>query len=236
MSYCVNCGVELAASEKRCPLCGVEVLNPAQPTPDNPWQPYPHRDDPLIERLNRRFFAAVLFIALAFPTAICLAIDYIYVGHLSWSLYVAGALAMLWCWLAPAFLQKKPTFLKVMPPVSLSLAGYLYWIEKLQPHPVQWFLPLALPLVLWLTVIVTLIALLSQAKIIQGFAIPASLLVAVGLIAAGTDLLISHYLEKGWRMSWSWFVLISCLAVAGLFLVIARRQKMRTEIHRRLHV
>ena len=31
MSYCVNCGVELAPSEKRCPLCGVEVVNPAKP-------------------------------------------------------------------------------------------------------------------------------------------------------------------------------------------------------------
>lgn len=236
MSYCVNCGVELAPSEKLCPLCGVEVINPAQPMPDNPWQPYPHRDDPLIERMNRRFIAAVLSIALAFPTAICLAIDYIYVGHLSWSLYVAGALTMLWCWVAPAFLFKKPRFLTVMPPVSISLAAYLYGIEALQPQPVQWFLPFALPLVLWLTALITLLALLGQAKIIQGFAIPASILVAVGLLAAGVDLLISLFLKEGWRLSWSWFVLISCLAVAGLFLVIARRQKIRTEIHRRLHV
>ena len=34
MSYCVNCGVELEKSEKRCPLCGVEGINPAQPPED----------------------------------------------------------------------------------------------------------------------------------------------------------------------------------------------------------
>ena len=30
MSYCVNCGVELAPSEKNCPLCGTPVINPPQ--------------------------------------------------------------------------------------------------------------------------------------------------------------------------------------------------------------
>ena len=31
MSYCVNCGVELDAAIKSCPLCGVTVINPCQP-------------------------------------------------------------------------------------------------------------------------------------------------------------------------------------------------------------
>ena len=31
MSYCVNCGVELSPSERRCPLCGTEVMNPRSP-------------------------------------------------------------------------------------------------------------------------------------------------------------------------------------------------------------
>ena len=28
MSYCVNCGVKLAKSEKKCPLCNTKVINP----------------------------------------------------------------------------------------------------------------------------------------------------------------------------------------------------------------
>ena len=28
MSYCVNCGVKLAKSEKKCPLCNTPVINP----------------------------------------------------------------------------------------------------------------------------------------------------------------------------------------------------------------
>ena len=30
MSYCVNCGVELDASAKECPLCNTPVLNPRE--------------------------------------------------------------------------------------------------------------------------------------------------------------------------------------------------------------
>ena len=40
MSYCVNCGVELEASLKECPLCHTPVINPnqiGQPTPPSPY-------------------------------------------------------------------------------------------------------------------------------------------------------------------------------------------------------
>lgn len=236
MSYCVNCGVELAPSEKNCPLCGVEVINPAQIAPEKPWQPYPHRDDPFIAQINRRFIAAMITIALAFPMAICLAIDYTYSGQLGWSLFVAGALSMLWCWLAPAFLYKKALFLPVMLPISGSLLGFLYLVEYLTAPAVRWFVPLAMPLVLLLTVLAGAVTLLTRHHVIRGFAIPAAILIAAGLMAAGTDLLITLMLEQRWILSWSWFVLLPSLAAAAIFLLIARRQKMRTEILKRLHI
>lgn len=236
MSYCVNCGVELAPSEIKCPLCGVEVINPAQPVVENPWQPYPHRDDPRIAQTNRRFIAAMITIALAFPMAICLAIDYTYSGQLGWSLYVAGALAMLWFWLAPSFLYNKPRFVLVMLPVSGSLLGFLYLIEYLTVSKSRWFISLAMPLVLLLTLLASAVTLLARRNIIRGFAIPASIFIATGLMSAGTDLLVTFYSENHWLMTWSWFVLLPCLAVAAIFLFIARRQKVRTEILKRLHV
>ena len=236
MSYCVNCGVELAPSEKQCPLCGTEVINPAQPVVENPWQPYPHRDDPRIAQTNRRFIAAMITIALAFPMAICLAIDYTYSGQLGWSLYVAGALAMLWFWLAPGFLYNKPRFVLVMLPISCSLLGFLYLVEYLTAPAARWFVPLAMPLVLLLTVLASTVTILARRAIIRGFAIPAAILVAAGLMAAGTDLLITLLREERWLLTWSWFVLLPSLAAAAIFLLIARRQKVRTEILKRLHI
>ena len=41
MSYCVHCGVELADSEKRCPLCHTRVVDPASPDAGQGRPPYP---------------------------------------------------------------------------------------------------------------------------------------------------------------------------------------------------
>ena len=41
MSYCVNCGVELEASLKACPLCHTPVINPKQIGQPVPPSPYP---------------------------------------------------------------------------------------------------------------------------------------------------------------------------------------------------
>ena len=38
--YCIKCGVELADSEKKCPLCGTVVFNPEVARPDGA-PPYP---------------------------------------------------------------------------------------------------------------------------------------------------------------------------------------------------
>ena len=38
--YCIKCGVELADSEKVCPLCGTRVFHPDLPLPDGE-APYP---------------------------------------------------------------------------------------------------------------------------------------------------------------------------------------------------
>ena len=41
MSYCVNCGVELDASAKKCPLCDTPVYNPKAPEPEKQPSPFP---------------------------------------------------------------------------------------------------------------------------------------------------------------------------------------------------
>ena len=40
MSYCVNCGVKLASSERKCPLCNTVVYNP-NIKEDNYYPNYP---------------------------------------------------------------------------------------------------------------------------------------------------------------------------------------------------
>ncbi len=235
MSYCVNCGVELAPSEKFCPLCGVEIINPRQPVAEDAWRPYPRREDPAIALTNRRLVAIIVSIAIALMIIICLLIDRFYQGKMNWSFYVAGSLAMLWFWIVPGFLYKKPGYFKISLPVSASLLGFLYLIERLQVVR-GWFLPLALPLVLLVTLLTSALVAFGSLRIVSGFILPSLIFTALGLLVMGTELIINHFLLDSWRLSWSWFAALPSFALAIISLAIARRQRIRSEIIRRLHV
>ena len=98
MSYCVNCGVELEKSEKKCPLCGVEVINPAQPPEDKePRQRhYPNRIEELSMNINKQFAAALLSVFMVFAAAICCVCNIIIDKSITWSQYVIGAIFFTW--------------------------------------------------------------------------------------------------------------------------------------------
>ena len=56
--YCIKCGVELADSEKVCPLCGTRVFHPDLPC-GQAESPYPPDVSPRVEDVSR---AGVLFV------------------------------------------------------------------------------------------------------------------------------------------------------------------------------
>lgn len=235
MSYCVNCGVELEKSEKHCPLCGVEVNNPARPYDDKAVRPYPKRLDPINARINRQFIASVLTICMAFPAVLCLAINLSLNGSLSWSLYVTGALVLIWTAVVPSYLFRRPSLTRLYLPVLISLSLYLLLIAKMQKDS-SWYLTLALPIILLSAILFYLNAWLIIHRKVRGFAIPAMILISIGLLTVGCDITIGLHLGGGWVPDWSFYVLIPCLAVAMLSLTVARRQSIREEIKKRLHL
>ncbi len=235
MSYCVNCGVEVIASEKACPLCGVEVQNPRQPFNEKSVRPYPSRLDPINERINRRFTAIIISICMAFPALLCATINFIQSGRLDWSLYVVGALALAWVAVVPYYMTVKPRFivLFLLDTVALLLVLWLYeWIQG----NATWYLTLALPLTLLSCGLILLNGLLIDFRVIRGSVILAIILISVGVLNGGIDMIIGRLFLGVFQLGWSFFVIIPCVAVAAVFLTIARRQAIREEIKRRLHV
>ncbi|MEA4889801.1 MAG: zinc ribbon domain-containing protein [Clostridiaceae bacterium] len=235
MSYCVNCGVELDKSEKYCPLCGVEVINPLQPYDEKAIRPYPKRLDPINAKINRQFIASILSIVFVFPALLCLAINLSLDSRLSWSLYVAGALVLAWTMVVPFYLFRKPFLTGLFIPDLVALLLYLLLIATLQ-QDANWYLTLALPLVLLTAGLVYLNAFLILHQILRGFVIPAAILVSISLLVMGVEWIVELFLYGFWRLGWSFYVLIPCLALAMVCLTIARRQSIREEIKKRLHL
>lgn len=235
MSYCVNCGVELEPSEKYCPLCQTEVINPHQPYDPQAARPYPSRLDPITERINRRFIGVIISVIFAFPAFLCVAINYSLDRRLHWSLYVCGALLLAWTCTAPYYLIRKRTLNRLFIPGVIVLLLYLLLIAALRQQT-DWFLPLALPLVLLPAILIYLNLFLILRHLIRGFVIPAVMLISTGLLAVGIELIIEWYAGGLSGAFWSLFVLIPSLALATVCLSIARRQSILEEIKRRLHL
>lgn len=106
MSYCVNCGVELDASAHACPLCGTPVVNPRCPVDETAQPPFPlaRRE---VEPVDRRSLGLLLTGMLASVAVCCCAINWLaFFPAVPWSLYVAGAAAVLWVWAALPLLAR----------------------------------------------------------------------------------------------------------------------------------
>ena len=67
--YCIKCGVELADSEKVCPLCGTRVFHPDLPCGSGE-PPYPPAEHPN-EEVGRVGALFVVTVCMLLPAVIC---------------------------------------------------------------------------------------------------------------------------------------------------------------------
>ena len=90
--YCIQCGVKLADTEKRCPLCGTVPFHPDIPrekgTPLYPPDRYPR------QQVSRKGVLGVVTILLMIPMLITLICDLGINARITWSGYVIGALGL----------------------------------------------------------------------------------------------------------------------------------------------
>ena len=81
--YCVKCGVELADSEKKCPLCGTVVYHPdiKQGAAKTPYPPYEYTGN----RVNPKGILLVMSIFFCMIALMAFVIDFKLNGKLVWS-------------------------------------------------------------------------------------------------------------------------------------------------------
>ena len=125
MSYCVNCGVELDATASFCPLCHTPVYNPNQPVDETSPKPFPteRKEVPPVSRIQ----VAILLTAIFASVGVCCGVLNIFLRtQHTWSLYVIGAVIMLWIWTVPPLLHhKKDTFRLQLFADIMAIAVYI---------------------------------------------------------------------------------------------------------------
>ncbi|MBQ8496041.1 MAG: hypothetical protein IJ489_01105 [Clostridia bacterium] len=156
--FCIKCGVELADSEKCCPLCGTVVYHPelTQNQTNAPYPPYqkPH------SRINYRgvlFLITMFYVILIAELFVC---EITIFDDLNWSLYATGGLLLSYIIILLPTWFKKPNPVIFVPCDFAAIAAYLCFISwKTDGH---WFVSFALPVVLGCALIITAIIALCR--------------------------------------------------------------------------
>lgn len=234
MSYCVNCGVELDGTAEFCPLCGTPVYNPRRPVD---WDgPAPFPVEPGEVPLESRRAAAVLLSAMLGSVAVCCGLlNLILLARHIWSLYVIGAVAMLWVFVVPPLVWRKLP-LPVMTLLDAAAIGLYVLLIAWELDGLNWYLHLALPAVILLGVILLAQVLLLRKGRRSILSTMALIIASVAVFIAGLELLGDLYFHGTWRPSWSLVVLIVAGAMEIPLLVVRWVPGLRREVRRRFHM
>ena len=232
--YCIKCGVELADSEKVCPLCGTRVYHPdiEIKTTEPPFPEYKLREP----RMNLRgimFIVTMIFAALIVQLVIC----NISISNASeWSGYAIGAVLLLYELVALPLWFKRPNPVIFVPCGFAAVLAYLLYID-LAVHG-GWFLKFAFPVVgaygLLVTAVVTLLKYVRRGHLyIFGGA-----LIAHGIYMTFLEMMINiAFSEKTvLQLNWSYFPLFGCFILGMGLIIVAINNPIQESLKKKFFV
>ncbi|MEA4911799.1 MAG: hypothetical protein VB092_04175 [Oscillospiraceae bacterium] len=234
MSYCVNCGVELAASEKECPLCGTEVVNPNVRWKDDARRPYPSRVDAVVRKVNRKFVVLLICALMAIPIVIPVLTDLLFNGGVTWSAYVVGADVCLFFLCVFPFLYEVPRPYLYLALDTAVLTGYIALIAYNSGG--VWFWTLGMPLTLCVCCTVSAFIYVIRRSRLSGLRKAAILFGVAAAACLVIDFFVSRFVGARLPVLWSLFVVAANIVFASIMLLLDKRKELRNEILRRLFI
>ena len=230
MAYCVKCGVELAETEKKCPLCGTRIQS-SQKT-ETPKRAYPHRREKISGRGPG--IAVVFLLILLIPALICIINDFRSDRVFGWSLHLLAVEACLYTYVVPPLYLKKQRALislgldVTITGLALTAIGYL-------TGNTSWLLPLGIPLSLLAGVLI--FGLIKMSKTCLSKLHKAAIaLASLGLVSAAIEALSTEYLYRSLFLNWSLYVMASVAVLAGILTYIEHDKSIKDKIARRFFI
>ena len=151
MSYCVNCGVELDASLKACPLCNTPVVNPNELVKMKVKTPFP-QDKGQVETVKRKDIGILLSMVLLATSVTCGLLNVLVFTETRWSLAVIGVCVILWVMMIPMVIYTKMSIYLSLLADGAAVVIYLYMLTFMIKED-AWFWGLGLPIVLLVTIL-----------------------------------------------------------------------------------
>lgn len=234
MSYCVNCGVELDASARECPLCNTPVLNPRELEKiAHAQQPFPTEKGP-VEAVKRKDLGILISMVVLATAVTCGLLNAFVFRENLWSLAVIGVCVVLWVILIPAFIYtKQPVYVSLLYD-GIAVVIYLYMLTFLTGTG-KWFPGLGVPIVLLVTAVAEAFTLCVR-KLPRSFlTVSLYLFTAMGILCGGLEILIDRYISDHIELTWSAVVITVCVILDITIITLLSRRRLRNAVRRRLH-
>lgn len=229
--YCANCGVRLADTEQKCPLCGTTAYHP-EITRQAAKPLYPKNSYP-VEAVKPKVAQVILLVLFLLPLVITLLIN-LQVDHaVTWSGYVMGALALAYVILALPGWFEQPNPVVFVPCDFLAVGLYLLYIDLSAGG--NWFLSFAFPVVgcvgLIVTAMVTLLRYVRRGKLY---------IFAGGFLAFGAFMLLLEFLLTitfdCHFTGWSFYPLTALVMLGAFLMYLAINRTVREMMERKLFI
>ncbi len=231
MSYCVNCGVKLAKSEHKCPLCETIVVNPNVDI-NNIEEAYPNRIEIHTPKINWKYLFKLFnmfLIVFGLTTVLC---DLFIIGKITWSLYVLASTSYVGIVLFFMLLKNKYLSLIIW---LLSTELLIFLIAYLN-NGMNWFLFLVMPFLFIFGIFCLIILWIIKRKNKNLIRILSFVFFFCALSIIAIEILIDLYSFKEIDLYWSIFVTLPIILISALFIIISCNKKLLNEIKQRIFV
>ena len=227
--YCVKCGVELADSEKKCPLCGTPVFHPdIERKPAEPPFPPDRRHAENVSRVGILFVLTVLFVL---PAAICLLCDWRINGGIVWSGYAAGGIALLYILVLLPMWFRHPNPVIFVPVDFVAIGLYLLYIDLATGG--HWFLSFAFPVTGAIGVLVTAVVALTRYLHAGYLYIYGGGLILGGALAMLIEFLLNLTFQVHETFFWSFYPMAAGVIIGLMLIIIAICKPLRESLQRK---
>ena len=234
MSYCVNCGVELDDSAKKCALCGTQVINPARADIKDETVAAPFSENVYIPKtVKARFIAGLISLIMLVPNMACFLVNILLMPGNFWSAHIMSTSLLLWVmFVLPIFKKGKKTYF-MWAFDTVAVGAYTFLLMNAL-NVSQWYLNCALPIIFLVSAMVLFYIIWvrknKRSGILKALAICAE--VALTFLFGGILLSVSASVNYAFEIG---LIVFACIvAVVGFLAYCYKSESMRNWLSKKL--
>ncbi len=232
MSYCVNCGVELDASAKKCVLCGTAVLNPNnidEAQDETPFATESH----IPKSVSRRFVAYIVSVVMFIPNVVCLITNFAFFNETLWSLNILCTSLLLWVVFVFPFFTKKSKPYLMWAFDTVAVASFFYFIFAVSKNGMGVYLTVVLPIIAVVSAQMLAYMLWAIGKKRHVILRTLHLFVDFAVLALVSGLLIAEGLAFKTAGVIGIIIFVSCLSIIAFLAYCYKSNSMRRYLSKR---